>query len=201
MEIKETGIIYKYTSKTTGKSYIGQTVKTLKERKREGYYGHFKRALDKYSWDDFESEILGEYPFDKLDEMENHFMDKYDTFPNGYNSKKGGQNVGALGYKYTPEQLEKHSKSHMGHVVKEETREKISKNNARYWLGKKAHGNGSDRKITQMDLQGNTLNTFNSITEAANSLSINRGNIGECCRGKRNYCGGYIWKFADGESL
>lgn len=90
------GFIYKYTS-PNGKSYIGQTVHSLKERAKsqegKGYENCtiFYRAIQKYGFNNFEYEILGEYPQNELDEKEKYFIKLNNTiYPNGYNIKSGG---------------------------------------------------------------------------------------------------------------
>ena len=57
------GIIYKFTCKITGKSYVGQTTKNrLKTRinrhKTCNLNLHFYNARDKYGWDNFEFSII-----------------------------------------------------------------------------------------------------------------------------------------------
>lgn len=93
------GFIYKYTSPSQ-KSYIGQTLKSLKERAKTstgvGYSKSplFYRAISKYGFENFSYEILGEYPVEKLDEMEIYFIKYYNTMaPNGYNATEGGKNA------------------------------------------------------------------------------------------------------------
>ena len=94
--------IYKYTSRTTGKSYVGQTHRSLKARANSkegsGYKGCrvFWRAIKKYGWDDFEAEILLVCNADESGKKEDEMIDKYNTLvPNGYNLKydndKGGK--------------------------------------------------------------------------------------------------------------
>ena len=54
--------IYKHTSKTSGKVYIGQT-NNINVRWKPGAYRNcakFYAAIQKYGWDDFEHEILEE---------------------------------------------------------------------------------------------------------------------------------------------
>lgn len=90
------GFIYKYTS-PNGKSYIGQTIYSLKERaKTSNGYGYvncsiFFRAIKKYGFENFSKEILGEFLINELDEKEKYFIEKENTiYPNGYNIKPGG---------------------------------------------------------------------------------------------------------------
>lgn len=49
--------------------------------------------------------------------------------------------------------------------------------------------------ITQHDLNGLLINTFNSIKEAQNHTGISNKHISSVCRGKRKTTGGYIWKY------
>ena len=52
-----------------------------------------------------------------------------------------------------------------------------------------------NKKVLQYDLQGNLLDEFSSITEAAKSISIDSACIGACCRNKSKSSGGFIWKY------
>lgn len=52
-----------------------------------------------------------------------------------------------------------------------------------------------NKKVSQYDLKGNFIKTFNSITEAKNETNIS--SISGCCNGKYKTAGGYIWRYAD----
>ena len=90
------GYIYKYTS-PSGKSYIGQTTYSIKER--AGHNGksykrcpEFYRAIQKYGYDNFDLEILAEVSKEQLDEAEIKYIQLFNTlFPCGYNLTAGGQ--------------------------------------------------------------------------------------------------------------
>ena len=118
-----TGLIYKYTSKTTKKSYIGQTIEDRFEIRQEEHKtcskdtdSHFFRAKQKYGYEDFELEVVEkDIPLDKLNEREIYWIAYYNTFEDGYNSTKGGEG-GNTYAKRTKEQME-------------ETRKKISEAN------------------------------------------------------------------------
>lgn len=95
----ETGLIYKLTSKTSGKCYIGQCkTKNLNERMNEHKEEtskmniHFGRALRKYGWEDFDLTILEEnINYENIDEREIYWIKYYDSFNKGYNSTIGGK--------------------------------------------------------------------------------------------------------------
>ena len=53
------------------------------------------------------------------------------------------------------------------------------------------------RSIIQLDLDGNFINTFNSVTEASKKIGIGRANISSCLTGKIKRSGGYQWIYAD----
>lgn len=116
------GLIYKYTSKTTKKSYIGKTIEDRFEIRQSEHRtcckdtkdSHFYRAKQKYGYEDFELEVVEKgIPLEKLDEREAFWIEYYNTFENGYNATRGGDG-GNTYAKRTEEQME-------------ETRKKISK--------------------------------------------------------------------------
>lgn len=98
------GIIYKATSKTTGKSYIGQTIKELKDRinqhikwayqcEKSNLKFKFQKAIQKFGKNDFEWEILEEYSAPTLPLLkrillnrETELINKNNSYLDGYNS-------------------------------------------------------------------------------------------------------------------
>lgn len=90
------GIIYKATSKTSGKSYIGQTTKSLEKRKYQHILtskklkNKFQKAIKCYGKEDFIWDvILEEVPIGLLGAIEYECIELFNTFKNGYNSCKG----------------------------------------------------------------------------------------------------------------
>lgn len=94
--------IYKFTNKINGHSYIGQSIDIEKRKKthlqraycntlsNKEYDKAFYRAIRKYGWDNFDFEILKICPQEELNQWEIYFIEKYDTFYNGYNEDEGG---------------------------------------------------------------------------------------------------------------
>lgn len=91
--------IYKHTSKTSGKSYIGTTI-NLKRRwivhrsaAKNGSKYQFHRAFRKYGESDWVTEILYETQNEEESyDKEIEFISLFNTFKNGYNGTKGGKN-------------------------------------------------------------------------------------------------------------
>lgn len=97
-------LIYRATHKVNNKQYIGFTVHTLYKRKQQHIIHarhcqkynkvtpYFWKALNKYGEDAFIWEVL--YMSKDLehcrDEMEDYFIQLYDTYASGYNSMRGG---------------------------------------------------------------------------------------------------------------
>ena len=99
-KISRTGTIYIIRNKCNDKVYIGQTTQSVDERfkqhlkpsehKRHGGYKIY-RAMNKYGSENFYYEILEDnIPYELLDEREVYYIEKFDSFNNGYNSTPGG---------------------------------------------------------------------------------------------------------------
>lgn len=96
------GIIYKAKNMVNGKEYIGQTIQTLYNRRKEGYGDtKFGRAIKKYGKENFEYTILWEieskdkieliHDLNIIEEIEIGVRNLTDRDV-GYNTKMGGFN-------------------------------------------------------------------------------------------------------------
>ena len=56
--------------------------------------------------------------------------------------------------------------------------------------------NYQKRKVSQYDLEGNLIRSFDSIKEAA-SFGFNEGNIQDCCVSRLKSSKGYIWRYSE----
>lgn len=92
-------LIYKHTSIRSGKSYIGQTCKTMERRwgqhlsdSLHGSNSHFHKAIRLYGKDNWTHEVLASNidTQEEANALEIYFIKKYDTFENGYNLTEGG---------------------------------------------------------------------------------------------------------------
>lgn len=233
------GTIYKLTS-PSNKCYIGQTI-NLVERKRtlynpnKYYSGHkLDNAIKKYGIENFQYEIIiqivessKERLREKLDELEKFYIEKYDSYNNGYNMTLGGS--GSNGCFQTEESKRKISEkakgrkgSMLGRHLTEEQRNKIS-NFAKTRTGEKnpfygkTHseeaklkiGRANSIPILQLDLNGNVITEFPSAKEAARSLGKPKADseIIKVCKGYISPSGkryittlGYKWKYKEGST-
>lgn len=72
-----------------------------------------------------------------------------------------------------------------GRIVSEETKLKHSK----------AMIKTAGRKVHQYDLQGNMLNTFDSVAEASDKTGASRTKIVAVCKGRRKMTAGFQWAY------
>lgn len=56
---------------------------------------------------------------------------------------------------------------------------------------------GNNRKLIQLTLDGEYVNTFNSAKEVQRELNIDKSAIGKVCKGSRKSAGGFRWKYVD----
>lgn len=162
------GIIYKATNKMNGKIYIGQTMKSIKERRldhlrsRSTKKYYFHNALSKYGYKNF---IWEEIDFannrEELNEKEIFWIKYFDSTDKdfGYNCTKGGRvpifneetrkkiSKAGKGRKHSPETIKKLKEIHKGkkirpdnYVYTEEHKRKMSEANK---------GRGKGRKLSQ----------------------------------------------------
>ena len=97
-------VIYEAINQINGKRYIGQTTRSLENRKRQHLNAskyarsvswHFYRAINKYGWDCFEWKIIDTAKTQEdLDAKESFWIEFFDTTDpeKGYNLKGGGYN-------------------------------------------------------------------------------------------------------------
>lgn len=99
-DIMKTGFIYIIKNKINKKVYIGQTLFTVEERFKQhiksskGNKSYYKiyRAMNKYGIENFYYEILEELvPENIINDREIYWIEKYNSFKNGYNSNAGGE--------------------------------------------------------------------------------------------------------------
>ena len=219
------GWIYLITNNINGKTYVGQT-RQIKPKNRWRQHtndprGILKTAFDKYGIDNFEFKTIHEVPNDELNELEIREISERNTLcPYGYNLQSGGHCVDVH-----PETREK-QKALWGpnhplwnHKHSDETKMKISEatrgeNNPMYGkkhtdevkvkMSKNNHMNGKNgglapisKKVDAYSLEGEFMQTFDSMKEAGESIGRSSTGINNCIKGRSKTCGGFIWKYKD----
>ena len=117
-----------------------------------------------------------------------------------------GEKSHCFGKSVKEEVKQKIAKSHIGKKHTEETKQKISlskqgkqcgKDNPNYGNHKLAGNNNPRcRVVLQYDKQGNLIREWEYIKLASQTLNIHDTGIIQCCKGKRQTAGGFVWKYA-----
>ena len=186
--MEKTGTIYKIENLVNGKVYIGQTIRTFKVRKsqhlnelRNGVKRNVKlqSAWNKYGENNFIFSIIGSFPVHQLDEIEIYYINKYDSFRNGYNMTTGGNQV-------------MHNQKHT--LV---ARNKMSKKVKEKWAQKsfvekmkqRPVYSGSEGARATKVICINDQKIFSSMIEAGEYYGIGLKKVSSNCVGKIKYTG------------
>lgn len=209
--------VYMHKNKINNKVYIGITCQkpiSTRWKNGNGYKKSplFYNAIQRYGWNNFEHIILFEnLTKEEAEQREQSLIKKYksDKRKYGYNIQKGGgiTNLSELtkyklkmcniGKHHSEETKKKMSLSHigkqkcLGYKHTEETKEK----HRQLMTGTKNH---NARGVNQYDLDGNFIKHYDYMNQIKDYIDIpNTSHISDCCRGKRNKCYGYIWKYSE----
>ena len=105
----------------------------------------------------------------------------------------------------TEEHKEKIIQAHIGKVFTEEHKEKISLSHIGVertpeWLANLSKAKEKYRKpVIQLDLQGNELRRFESVSAATKELGLQKSALSACLNGRARTAGGYKWIWAEKE--
>ena len=201
-------LIYKATSKTTGKVYIGQTQSTLEERIRkhqvasENKQYHFYNAIRKYGFDDFTWEIIEDNinDVDTLNEREIYWIEYYNSYENGYNSTRGGEGRVSRDDEWILKLfIEGHNTKEICDITGY-NRSTIYRCFAAHNRSKDLHDMKAQQTkircsfpVLQYDLNGNFIKEWPSAT-ACNEIG-QQGAISSVCRQEQYSAYGYLWKY------
>ena len=187
------------------KEYIGQTSQDDFQIRLNGHISdvnngrrrHLYNAIRKYGWDQFQIEILHNFPREgnwqeRLDELEIQEIDQRGTLaPNGYNNETGG-NKNKMLHEDTKQLMssvrsgEQHAM--FGNHHQDETKELLREANR--------------KEVQQWSRDGSELlRTFRSIEEAAVESGADGSHITKVCKGERKTAGGFQWKFVQEDDV
>lgn len=189
------GYIYKITNINNGKSYIGQTKRTVEQRWKEHLYDEKNilliRAMKKYGVESFKIETIEQCTDCELDNREIYWISYYDTYNNGYNLTLGGN----TGCKFNYEDIVKE-------YLKTKNIAQTSKNigccHATVVMALNANNidiEKWEKAVEMIDPKTKkVLKTFSTITEAAEYLNGQIGTISGAISGYRDSAYGYYWR-------
>lgn len=216
------GFIYKYTS-PSGKSYIGQTVRSLSERaghNGKNYKGCslFFSAIQKYGLKNFDVEILAEVPRKQLNEQEKRYIHLFNSLaPNGYNISAGGEQIGSSKkarpiYQYSSKdgsflkKWENISEVYKYYNIDQsKLKEALGGKNCilcnSYWSYLKFNRFNLPRTIMQIDPTNNkVIHVFPSISSAARALGKSTSLLRRVIDDESKTAYGYKWKTTQGST-
>ena len=206
--------IYKATSLTTGKVYIGQSCQTLEKRMSQHLYkatsdydpgNHFHNAIRKYGFQDFIFQIIEDNIISNevLNEREIYWIEYYNSYYDGYNSTLGGD----AGLRR--DDLVIAALFHEGYTTKEIC-EMTGYSRSTIYDSYKANGlqeENNKRKneqtklrcserVEQYNLDGTYIKTYESATAAGQELG-NQSAISGVCRQEQSALSayGYLFKY------
>ena len=198
------GVIYKATNLVNELSYIGQAknfkVRQSQHLKAKDNYD-FHVALRDFGKDNFKWEILEECEENLLNERERYWIAYYDTYNNGYNMTKGGENADGLvnwiknnpdkakenalnGLKYANQYHAQHKEEHLKQLASvrqkgvDATKKKV--------------------RCIEKDIVFDSLadaEKWSLTEENDNHKKASHQHISKVCKGQRKTCGGYHWEY------
>jgi len=200
------GIIYKYTCKTTGKVYIGQTIDEIKRKSAHRHMhtewrSHFYSAIAKYGYDDFVYDVIYEvvsdipgYVKQILDIMEIYYIQKYkSTDPKfGYNIAAGGG--GTIGVPCSEEHRKKISQ------IMKSKHIKLNENQLRALRNMKHPSTHAGKAVQQYSLRGELINEFDSYKRAYQSVGGTQAAFWKAMNradSAKGYYKNFFWKLKD----
>ncbi len=200
--------IYTITNTVNGKIYVGKAVNIgerlncHKSKLRNGKHdnAHLQRAWNKYGQQNFLFEILEECSREFLCSFEHYWC----NLLNVHNDD--------CGYNFYPTSPTCTSKIRSESI---ELRTKTRKKNAilrGFWVpdnyikqlkqSKSVHPNLTkvafdrfSKKVMKLDVEGNEVQSYNSMAEAAKKNSTTSERIRLVCKGQQKTTGGFKWKF------
>lgn len=177
----------------------------------------FHAAIRKYGIENFNYEILEECKISELNEKEIYWIEKLHSYilEDGYNLTKGGNNNLRDVYYFSSEELLHYwndlkltvtaiqkTYGSTGQRIREQlielgiTSQEIEQRTYEKRLEIIQKGMSKRlKKINQYDLEGNFIQSFNSLTEAAQAVNGSKGNISQAANGKYQTAYGYKWKY------
>lgn len=202
--------IYKITNDINQKIYIGQTVKSLKERFRTHIKDSFYypdrplyRAFKKYGIEHFSIEMLEECNLSEVDEREIYWIELFGSFKYGYNATKGGEGKPYADYDLIYALWNEGKNIKQIHEItnydEKTVRTALNNFNVSKEQRKQKAIQSMFKSIAMLDKDSEEIiQVFPSIAKAYRFLGKQHsGHIASVCLKKRKTAYGYKWKYID----
>lgn len=191
-----------------GKSYIGKTEYSVENRWKEHSRAYkyeqnqsraLYRAMNKYGVENFKCLKLLETDTPNEDEV--LYIQKYDTYHNGYNETLGGDGAAYLELPeeeickfYLESKCINHTATYFGYD-KKTIKKVLYKYNIPLFDFSDTMAKVHSQAVAQIDPKTNKIiKIFPSVAEAERATG-NSKHIGSVCKGKRNTAKGFKWKY------
>ena len=207
--------IYCIINQINEKKYVGKSTNSIEKRWEEHCKDSKRKrcekrplydAMQKYGNENFKIELLQECDELELNSFEMFWIEKLDTYKNGYNATLGGDGAILFDYKLIIELY------NSGLTVKNVAKQinccvdTVSKVLKLYNIdGYKNSINDKSISIKQLDLNRNYIQTFNSLADAARWLVDNgiiknfddgiKNKLSRVARGKAKTAYKFIWEW------
>lgn len=179
--------IYAIRNVVSGKMYIGSATNLYNRfavhrrylRTGKHFNKHLQSSWTKYGEENFIFGIIEYTEYENLVQKEEYYIQLYKSNKpeKGYNKREKCNTN--FGIKISEETRKKLRESHLGHKRSPEAQVKISA--------------AQFKKVCKINMQGETVEVFFSIKEAAERTGLYPQSISMCCRKILNKVGGFYW--------
>ena len=203
--------IYVITNDINGKQYVGKTETTIEERFKEHQKDCYKprcekrplyAAMRKYGIEHFSIQELEET--NNACEREIYWIEKLETFHNGYNATKGGDGKPYLDYDLIIETYKQvQNCNEVARIVgchTDSVQNILKSAGITLVSSQEINKKRLSKAVNQYDLKTHEfITSYSSLIDAERALNKPRGHthIAEVCKGKRKSAYGYYWQFVE----
>ena len=216
--------IYKIENLINGSIYIGQSIDIEKRwsthisilNQNNHYNAHLQNAWNKYGSENFKFSIIEECKQFELNDREIYWINKYDSFINGYNLTPGGGNTESFSKSVIQFDMNGKELNRYFSISEAETITGINYSMISECCSNKRKTAGGYiwqyedgfvsvpswhfqsrkfREICQINDDGKIINIFPSSAEAKRVTGICDTSIIRCCHYTLQSAGGYKWRY------
>ena len=210
--------IYVITNQLNGKQYVGKTLKNPTQRFKEHCRDSKKErcnkrplydAMNKYGIDNFSISIIEECSDIEINEKEIYWINKLNTYSNGYNATKGGDGKSYLDYDLIVNLYKQYQNIQTVakelNVCPDSVKRVLKERNIPIKSSADVMKDKFGKPVNMYDKNGKFIQSFNTTSDAARflidnkysncKLSTIRYHISEVCSGKRKSAANFKWSF------